>query len=176
MTTPQSPDPLLALSALSEKATAGEWTFQQVDDNCHGVSVYEVSAYDAGVEALAEFFEDADSVAFVVALVNWFRANAKELTSKTTPHSDEAEAAAIELLRHRLCNDEDGWRALLTLLDALAYRKEKHRAANARGVVEVPQFHIRGCSDWYDGYPDTSDGKDWETRVLYSKPGSEVKS
>lgn len=48
-------------------------------------------------------------------------------------HSDEAEAAAIELLRHRLCNDEDGWRALLTLLDALTYRKEMHRAANARG-------------------------------------------
>lgn len=39
--------------------------------------------------------------------------------------------------------------------------------------VAVHQFRKRGCSDWYDGYPDHTDGGGpYESRTLYTSPQS----
>ena len=34
----------------------------------------------------------------------------------------------------------------------------------------VSQYRVRYCADWYDGFPDTIDGKRYETRTLYTAP------
>lgn len=35
----------------------------------------------------------------------------------------------------------------------------------------IHQFRVQGCSDWYDGHPDYSDGTNaYETRTLYTTP------
>lgn len=85
---------LAELLALSERAAAGVWTFEQVGDNVHGVSVYRVNAYDDGIEALAEFFADDHSSKFVIALVNWFRT--QDWTT-TLPPSDAIAQAFREM-------------------------------------------------------------------------------
>ena len=37
--------------------------------------------------------------------------------------------------------------------------------------VAVHQFRKRGCSDWYDGYPDHTDGRGpYQARTLYTSP------
>ena len=36
----------------------------------------------------------------------------------------------------------------------------------------VHQHRVRYCADWYDGSPDTSDGKHYEARTLYAAPQS----
>ena len=34
----------------------------------------------------------------------------------------------------------------------------------------VNQYRVLNCADWYDGFPDTSDGKRYKTRTLYVAP------
>ena len=42
-------------------------------------------------------------------------------------------------------------------------------AQPAPAVVEpVYQYRVAHCSDWYDGFPDTTDGKTYQTRTLYA--------
>lgn len=40
----------------------------------------------------------------------------------------------------------------------------------------IHQFRVQGCSDWYDGHPDYSDGTNaYETRTLYTTPQPAMK-
>jgi len=42
--------------------------------------------------------------------------------------------------------------------------------------VAVHQFRKRGCSDWYDGYPDHTDGRGpYQARTLYTSPPAQRK-
>ena len=34
----------------------------------------------------------------------------------------------------------------------------------------VNQYRVINCAGWYDGFPDTSDGKHYKTRTLYAAP------
>ena len=50
-------------------------------------------------------------------------------------------------------------------------------AIEAIGIVKemmaqepVNQYRVLNCADWYDGFPDTSDGKRYKTRTLYVAP------
>ena len=75
---------------------------------------------------------------------------------------------------------------LQTVLDALEKAKRQVIYANiaphgcineAIAIVKemmaqepVNQYRVLNCADWYDGFPDTSDGKRYKTRTLYVAP------
>lgn len=65
--------------------------------------------------------------------------------------------------------EQEAWHAGI----AAGREIERHNAAvgqpSPRGEP-IHQYRVRNCSDWYDGLPDASDGKDYETRTLYSAP------
>ena len=78
---------------------------------------------------------------------------------------------------------------LQTVLDALVDMVESvtgvdqvsavNEAREAIGIVKemmaqepVNQYRVLNCTDWYDGFPDTSDGKHYKTRTLYAAPVS----
>ena len=73
-------------------------------------------------------------------------------------------------------------KAITALRAALADNALERMADNARELgiqmqpaqdepMAVHQFRVQGCSDWYDGHPDYSDGTEaYETRTLYTHP------
>lgn len=83
-------DPLLALSALSEKATAGSWTLGALgppkwrylwggDSVVAAVSEWTEEGVLVGNLGGLEDAEAHANALFIVNLVNWFRANASDL-------------------------------------------------------------------------------------------------
>mgnify|MGYP000697568342 CR=1 FL=1 len=63
---------------------------------------------------------------------------------------------------------------LQTVLDALEdagyYDSAIDIVKQMMQAEPVSQYRVRNCADWYDGFPDTIDGKRYETRTLYSAP------
>lgn len=66
-------------------------------------------------------------------------------------------ARAQELGKHRA----DVMRSRITELEA------QLAAVGAVGST-VHQYRVAHCADWYDGHPDTTDGKAYQTRTLYT--------
>lgn len=53
------------------------------------------------------------------------------------------------------------------ILDAIKELEAQLAAVGAVGST-VHQYRVAHCADWYDGHPDTTDGKAYQTRTLYT--------
>lgn len=60
--------------------------------------------------------------------------------------------------------EQDAWHA------GIDAGREIERQNATASAEPIHQYRVRYCSDWYDGLPDASDGKDYETRTLYASP------
>lgn len=57
--------------------------------------------------------------------------------------------------------EQDAWHA------GIDAGREIERQNATASAEPIHQYRVRYCSDWYDGLPDASDGKDYETRTLF---------
>lgn len=103
---------------------------------------------------------DAEAIARLVSPDSWKIRDRHVAGANDDPGLTETERA--NALASAECYVQESLKRANRILSYLASRREAQEP--------IHQYRRRGCSDWYDGHPDRSDGKDYETRVVYLGP------
>jgi hypothetical protein len=99
-------------------------------------------------------------------------------TNHTSPSGEDAANGAIGEQEHPFAALCDLLPADVSWGDSLTPDIARHIVIAARAALTaekvaaepIYQFRVSGCSDWYDGHPDLTDGRTYETRMVVAVP------